>query len=75
MKDFQQLASPGKVLIEEIKKGEILNEEKEEIHKHHENIKDGVEIVDVKAIAKKKKTDIDKFGIPTPNNRKTWDKM
>ena len=82
MKEFQKTASPGKVLIEELNNGEILNkelekEEKEEINKNYlTDIKDGVEIVDVKAIAKtKKRNKVDKYGIPTPETRKTWDKM
>ena len=34
-------------------------------------IRDGVEVVDVKAVPIK----VDKFGIPVPPNRKNWDKI
>jgi len=62
--------------MEKIKKGEILNDEKEEINKNYEQtIKEGVEIVDVKAVLKKEKPVLDKFGIPIPKTRSTWDKL
>ena len=36
---------------------------------------DGVEVIDAKAIPKKEKIRLDKFGIPIPENRRTWDKI
>jgi len=35
----------------------------------------GVEVVDVKAIPKKEQLHLDKFGIPEPKTRKTWDRI
>lgn len=62
--------SPGKELIERIKKGEILKEEQEELETddYASKIRDGVEVVDVKAIPK---------GINAPeiDKRKSWDKI
>jgi hypothetical protein len=37
-------------------------------------IRNGVEVLDVKAIAKEPLT-LDKFGIPIRGTRKTWDKI
>ena len=70
-------SSPGKDLMERIKKGEILVEENEPAREHDfaSFIKDGVEVVDVKAIPKKEKLKLDKFGIPIPENRQTWDRI
>jgi hypothetical protein len=61
--------------MDRIKKGEILKEEKID-NDYIGYIKDGVEVVDVKAIPLKKRT-VDKFGIPTPDadNRKSWDRI
>ena len=64
-------------MIDKIKKGEILKDDKKKDDSDYASkIVDGVEVVDVKAIpAKDKNQNIDKFGIPIPENRKTWDKI
>lgn len=36
---------------------------------------DGVEVIDAKAIYKKEKMKLDKFGIPVPENRRNWDRI
>ncbi|MFW6310803.1 MAG: hypothetical protein ACOC1K_01055 [Nanoarchaeota archaeon] len=38
-------------------------------------IRDGVEVVDVKVVPNRDKPKLDKFGIPIPKNRKSWDKI
>jgi len=39
-------------------------------------VRDGVEVVDVKVIPiEKDRVKLDKFGIPIPKSRKTWDKI
>jgi len=62
-------------LIDRIKKGEILKEEKKD--EYASMIQNGVEVVDVKAVPSKEKVKIDRFGIPTPDadNRKSWDRI
>lgn len=56
-------------------------EKKEDKNKDNDDfagyIKDGVEVVDVKAVPrdKQEKPKVDKFGIPIPNKRTTWDKI
>jgi hypothetical protein len=62
---------------EHIIKEEPIVEEKEPISNEYASmIKDGVEVVDVKAIPKSKKiVNVDKFGIPMSTNRSTWDKI
>ena len=67
-------------MIERIKK-----EDKEEALKKEEKIKeddyvplvvkDGVEVVDVKAVPVHKPPKLDKFGIPVKEDRPTWDKI
>ena len=66
--------SPGEDLIERIKKEDILKKEEKEEKSNYVPliIRDGVEVVDVKAIPKKK---TDKFGIPETGERLTWDKI
>jgi hypothetical protein len=66
--------SPGEDLLERIRKKEIL-EEKQEPAEYASRIIDGVEVVDVKAIPKKERISLDKFGIPELKERRTWDKI
>lgn len=57
--------------MERIKKGEILKEEEEEeleIDQYASKFRDGVEVVDVKAVPKG-------LNAPEIEKRKTWDKI
>ena len=67
--------SPGEDLLERIRRKEILEDSAKNSDNYASQIIDGVEVVDVKAIPKKEKIPLDKFGIPEPNGRRTWDKI
>ena len=68
--------SPGQELIERIKKEDFEKKKKKEAEEYVPSIIiDGVEVIDAKAIPKKEKIKLDKFGIPIPENRRTWDKI
>lgn len=67
--------SPGEDLLERIRKKELAEEEKIADNYYASKIIDGVEVVDVKAVPSKEKPKLDKFGIPEPNERRTWDKI
>ena len=49
-----------------IEKGEVLSEDDETEEEYASNVRDGVEVVDVKVVPK---------GIPEKGNRVTWDKI
>jgi hypothetical protein len=68
--------SPGEDLLERLKKEELDNTKKIP-DDYNSKIIGGVEVVDVKAVPKKntEKTKTDKFGIPEPKDRRTWDRI
>lgn len=73
--------SAGDKLIEQITKKPDKEKSNDVTEDYASNIIDGVEVVDVKAIEGNKKNEdrkeieVDKFGIPVPKNRRTWDKI
>ena len=70
--------SPGKELIDRIKKEDSLKKEAEEAKKEEPYVTfvaDGVEVIDAKAIPKKPEMILNKFGIPEPKERRSWDKL
>jgi hypothetical protein len=73
--DNLKTPSPGEDLLERIRRKEILEEPVEDRDQYSSKIIDGVEVVDVKAIQKKEKPGLDKFGIPEPKGRRTWDRI
>ncbi len=66
--------SKGSELIERLKKEEEKKKKEKKDKDYASIVKDGVEIVDGKVVPKEK-IKLDKFGIPIPKNRKTWDKI
>jgi hypothetical protein len=79
LKETKEETIIEETIIEEtmIKEEKPVVEEKDSIPTEYASfIKDGVEVVDVKAIPKpNKKLSVDKFGIPISGNRSTWDKI
>ena len=68
--------SPGQELIERIKKEDsIKKEETKKEEAHIGNVIEGVEVINVKAVPKKEPLQLNKFGIPEPKERLTWDKI
>jgi hypothetical protein len=67
--------SPGKELIDRIKKEDSLKREAEKAEDYASVILDGVEIIDAKAIPKHDAQKLNKFGIPEPKERLSWDKI
>jgi hypothetical protein len=68
--DIEELKKPsrGQKILNKIKEGDLFKEKDNYVGE----IKNGVEVVDVKAI---EKPPMDKYGLPVSRNRKNWDRI
>lgn len=62
-------------MIERIRKKEVnIDPSSGKTENYASQVIDGVEVVDVKAVPKEKPV-LNKFGIPEPRERRTWDRI